>query len=97
MKIQAKIEKILLQVYSAHQEPHSCNAVIRGGREAIVKTISKDIDKLFEEVYHVAYKLTQSHDCDNDTACEFEDRAFKMLEDMGKTYRKVTKKLGYKI
>lgn len=42
----------------------------------------KGYKKAWEKAFTIVFDLTQSHNCTKDTACEFEDRAFKALEQL---------------
>jgi hypothetical protein len=50
----------------------------------IKKALARERSRIVKKAHHIVFDLTQSHDCDNDTACKFEDRAFKALEKIGK-------------
>ena len=36
-------------------------------------------EKVWEKAFNILFELSQSHDCQNDTACKYEDRVFKSI------------------
>jgi len=53
-------------------------------RKHIIKMMESERDKIWQKCFDIMFELTQSHDCDKDTACKFEDRAFRALRKMEK-------------
>ena len=55
---------------------------------ALDKVAKQSEEDTLERVGTILSDLTQKHDCDNDTACKFEDRLFTALDEIDKLNEK---------